>query len=252
MNDVSASCPAWADRLSESLPRTAAAQLELDRFHRDESPLGTTLAARLRLAVAVANRCAEAQAAAERDLAGAAPESDEDREALAFARKLTLDGTSITDDDVARLIDARGPDDFVAIVHVVAQANFHQRVVLALSALDDAVPDETPVFDGDGAAAVASWSRHTYDELRDRVERQKTRRPRVALPLDEARLARVPSPYRERMGRVAWGTASFGYAPRLVEPWYRTMNTFFREGALDPVLSQTVFWVVTRTNDCFY
>ena len=42
--------PAWAVKLSESLPKTTARMLELDSLHRAENPLGNVLAARVRLA----------------------------------------------------------------------------------------------------------------------------------------------------------------------------------------------------------
>lgn len=43
-----------------------------------------------------------------------------------------------------------------------------------------------------------------------------------------------------------------GYQPELTGAWFRTMETFEREARLDQVLASSLFWVVTRTDDCFY
>ena len=68
--------PAWARVLARSLPRTAAAMLELDDLHRARSPLGAALSARLRWVAADALRCdtGRAIAAADYARAGATPE----------------------------------------------------------------------------------------------------------------------------------------------------------------------------------
>jgi hypothetical protein len=54
------------------------------------------------------------------------------------------------------------------------------------------------------------------------------------------------------MGRIAWGTLSMGYQPGLTSSWFQAMNAFHQEAKLDPVLAESIFWIVTRTADCFY
>lgn len=280
--------PLWARLLVDSLPRTTALQLDLDHLHRTKNPLGPVLTGKLRWTVADANRCGYAKESAESDLVRASVSaedigclgeadagSDPDRLALVFARKLTLAGSELTDQEVADLIAAYGPDDAVAIVHTVAHANFQNRIFLALGATSEpggaappreirptadatfVVPERPPVSDarvvaGDGAEARASWSERTFGELRDLLEAQKARKGRIEKPSDPGRLARIPRPYRERMGRVAWGSVSMGYQPILTGAWFQTMEAFADEAKLEHTFSESVFWIVTRTNDCFY
>lgn len=279
--------PLWARTLIDSLPRTTALQLDLDSLHRTKNPIGQVLAGRLRWAVADANRCTYAKESAETDLAKAGLSAEElqdldemdappeeERIAVAFARKLTLAGSSISDQEVAELIAVYGPDDVVAIVHTVAHANFQNRLFLALGLTSEpdgplpprevrptadtnfTVPDrlaqgEASASDTDGADARTAWSERTFDELRDMLDRQRTRTPRIPKP-DQVRLARLPRPDRERIAGTTWGKVSMGYQPVLTGAWFQTMGAFEREAKLDEVFANSVFWVVTRSNDCFY
>ena len=279
--------PLWARKTMESLPITTLLQLRLDALHRTENPLGKKLSARLRWIVADTNRCLYSKQAAEADLKGAGVDFDTlqqladlervdepERSALAFARRLTLSAASITDDEVAALVAAFGPDDVVAIVLTVAFANFQDRVHLALGLTNEPdgavppirmhvapdavveVPDRVAPSDGaerrEVAADVgATWSRHSFDELQELLEKQKARTPRLPEP-DATRLAHFPRPDRAQISRTVWGRMARGYQPVLALAWSDAMRSFGREAKLDPVLSNTVFWVVTRTNDCFY
>lgn len=279
--------PIWARTLVDSLPRTTALQLDLDYLHRTKNPLGAVLAARLRWTVADANQCAYAKASAEADLAQAGLTAEQlrrlgdaddlspgDQIAVDFARRLTWDGASIPDTEVAHLIDVFGPDDAVAIVHTVAHANFQDRIFLALGAVTEpdgplpprevrptadtrfTVPErpaiaESSIAHSDAEHARPPWSQRTFEQLRQELDRQKQRSPRIPKP-DAVRLARLPRPDRERIAGTAWGKVSMGYQPVLTSAWFQTMGAFESEAKLDEVFANTVFWVITRTNDCFY
>jgi hypothetical protein len=241
----------------------------------------------LRWTVADANRCVYAKESAEADLAAAGLVDEErrklrdpelldepERSAVLFARELTLAQSTITDEEVARLLEAFGPDDVVGIVHTVAYANFQDRLFLALGLAEEpggakpplrtrASPDAEIPFParvatrddahatGTGGPAPVAWSRHSFDELEALVDRQKLRTPRVPEP-DAARLARFPRPDRGRIARTTWGRFSRGYQPLLTLGWADTMRAFGREANLDEVFANTLFWVITRTDDCFY
>jgi len=274
--------PVWARMQVDSLPRTTALQLELDWVQRTKNPLGPVLASRIRWAVADANRCEYAQESAEADLvrAGLTPEQAQqhddvpqsDRLAVSFARDLTLAAAAITDATVAQLIEAYGPDDAVAIVHTVAYANFQNRIFLALGLTAEpggplppravgptaedmaaAPPRSEAGADAryDAKDAPASWRERSFADLRSELDRQKLRPSRIP-PADAARLARLPRPDRERVAGTTWGKVSMGYQPVLTSAWFQTMRAFESEAALDDVFANTVFWVVTRANDCFY
>jgi len=279
--------PTWALMLVESLPRTTAFQLDLDHRHRVENPLGPLFAARLRWVVAHTNQCAYARQSAEADLerAGAPVDvtqqlreptgwSPDERVALDFARKLTLDGAAITDGEFDELLAAYGADDAVAIVHTVAHANFQNRIFLALGLTSEPAGAAQPIEVGtvvestfavpprqalpvpsatDGVIDRAStpWSDPSFDRLRERLETQRERASRIPLP-DAERLARLPRPDRARVAGTVWGKVSMGYQPVLTAAWFRTMRAFDREAQLDIVFANSVFWVITRENDCFY
>jgi hypothetical protein len=272
--------PIWARILARSLPRTAALQLALDAEHRIRNPLGPALSARLRWEVADALRCDYAMEIAAFDLARAGLDAeaaraeglpDAERSALEFARDLTLSASAIPDEQVAALIEAFGPDDVVAIVHTVAHANFQDRIYLALGLVaepggplppSELLParagEPTPRREARGEAGRGvsagerpAWSAHGAHELRAALEAQQARVSRIPEP-DAVRLARLPRPERERVAGSNWGRVSMGYQPDLTRAWFQAMRAFDQEARLDPVFATTLFWVVTRTNECFY
>jgi len=103
----------------------------------------------------------------------------------------------------------------------------------------------------DPADARPVWSEHTFDEIRERLDKQKARPSRVPMP-DPAALAGLPPPVRAQAERVVWTRVSAGYQPGLTAAWFACMAAMGEESSLDRVFSQTLFWVITRTNDCFY
>ncbi len=282
--------PQWARTLVASLPRTTAMQMDLDHLHRTKNPLGPVLAAQIRWTVADALGSPASKAAAEADLVRAGTKPEEiarlvaadpalpDAACLSFVRKTTLAASELTDAEVAAIIGAYGPDDAVAIVHTAAFANFQDRILLGLGIREEpggpaaplevrataeaplTAPPRTPpdaaraaatVVAGDGAAVRATWKERTFEEIRAALDAQRARKPRIADP-DSVRLARLPRPVRPRLGRIAWGTVSVGYQPNLVIPWSQMRGAFEQESKIDEAFASTVFWVVTRTNDCFY
>src|SRR4051794_14049087 len=138
--------PAWARVLVQPLPKTTAAMLRLDHLHRAKNPLGPVLAGKLHRAAADAIGCPYSKRYAEADLRRAGLQDDDfrkldgdpaklpeaDRLALTFARKLTKAAWSLSDEEMAALLQQFGPEKVVAMVHTLAWANFHNRIVLAL------------------------------------------------------------------------------------------------------------------------
>jgi hypothetical protein len=43
-----------------------------------------------------------------------------------------------------------------------------------------------------------------------------------------------------------------GYQPVLTKAWFDTMRLFHQEARMDRVFGNTYFWVITRSNECFY
>jgi alkylhydroperoxidase family enzyme len=272
--------PAWARALAGPLPRTTAAMLQLDRLHRAGNPLGQALAARLRWAAADALGCEYARRYAEADLRRAGvSEKDQpaaEQAALAFARKLTRAGHSVTDAEVAELLDHYGAEKVVAMVHTVALANFQNRIYLALGVevepggplppldvrLDPARPPTVPPparlpwgkwpkVGAQPERAPSEWQDRTAGDLVKLLDQQKGRPSRIPLPGPE-RLARIPPEAKAQASRVVWTKVSMGYQPELTKAWFDCMRRFYEESKLDRVFGNTYFWVITRSNECFY
>jgi alkylhydroperoxidase family enzyme len=281
--------PAWARVLAASLPRTTAAMLQLDQLHRAKNPLGPVQAGKLRWEAADAIGCEYGKRCAEADLRRAgcseqdlkrlagdpADRSPAERAARAFARKVTRAAYTVTDAEVAGLLAHFGPETVVAMVHTLAYANFENRIFLALriQAEPGGLPPPLAVqLDPNKAAPVPTPARPPWDEavkarptpatgshpgwqehgdLEQALEQQKNRKARIPLPPPE-RLAALPPEAKAEAARIVWTTVSAGYQPLLTKTWFDCMRTFQMEAQLDRVFSGSLFWVVTRSNECFY
>ncbi|MEI8019765.1 MAG: hypothetical protein WCH39_16290, partial [Schlesneria sp.] len=141
--------PSWAKMLAAELPKTAAAFLELDLAQRTKSPVAPGLRGAMRWISAHANRCdyAEAYAAADARRAGVDDVhitalgrdgypgwSNDDRAALEFARKMSVDSDSVTDDEFAGLVNHFGQKQAASMVLLLAYSNFQDRFLLCLNA----------------------------------------------------------------------------------------------------------------------
>jgi hypothetical protein len=87
--------------------------------------------------------------------------------------------------------------------------------------------------------------------MRSRMERQQRATPRLPLPADE-QLAQASERERGQAARIVWSRFGYGYQPELTRGWITALHTFYREAKVDPIVENSVFWVVTRSNDCFY
>jgi alkylhydroperoxidase family enzyme len=276
--------PAWALALAQPLPRTTAAMLHLDYVHRAKNPLGSVLAAKIHWAAADTIGSVYSKRTAEADLKRAGVQDEDfqqmegdlkklpyaDRIALAFARKMTKAAYTVTDAEVAELLNEFGPVKVTAMVHTLAWANFQNRIILALGVevekggplapfdppLDaerqaTVVAPERPPWKDSQAAPTADanigrpdWRKLTELELEAALEEQKARTSRIPLPKAE--------PGAKAASKVLWNQVSSGYQPVLTKAWSDTSRAFQQEAKLDRVFANTFFWVVTRTNECFY
>lgn len=269
--------PAWARTLSGPLPKTTALMLELDHLQRAKNPLGPVLAAKIRWVVADALKCDYGRAAAAADLrrlgltddqiaALAVPKDlpDTDRLAIQLADKLTRAAYTVTDEEMDRLISLCTPKVAVAVVHTVAYANFHNRLCLALGVKAgpaDLAPPADVKFDRDRLAKLAAPKRKPWDEvLKADVPAAAFVKPEWE-PIDFENLEKTLEKQKARKGRIAppegktkivWSAVSLGYQPALTQGWFDAMRAFSTESGLDEVFWNSAFWVVTRTNDCFY
>lgn len=282
--------PVWARILIEPLPKTTALMLKLDHLHRTSNPLGPLLYGKLRWVAADATGCIYIKHYAEADLqrAGASPADlkslagdwkslpPSERAALEFARKLSKAASTVTDEEVAALTKYYGPEKVVAIVHTLAHANFQDRIFLALRIeveKNGPYPPLDLTFDKDRQAKLSvpvrpdwkdvgavnsvdrtkgpEWLGQGFDRVQKALLQQKARTARIPLPPLES-LDKLPAEARQRTSRIAWSRVSMGYQPGLTQAWFECMNMFTQESKLDRVFANTLFWVITRSNECFY
>jgi alkylhydroperoxidase family enzyme len=275
--------PNWALTFAKPLPKTTAAMLNLDYVHRAKNPLGPILAGRLHWAAADALDCEYARRYARADLVRAGIKTNDlktfmdvkklpakEQAAVAFARKLTTAAYTVTDEEVAYLIKEFGAEQVVAMVHTVAWSNFRNRILLAINIemepdgplapidlqLDLAnlkleAPVRKNVESAEPSASIVTkldWRKKTTDDLLKSLEEQKARKPRIALPDPD----KSPPGSKARTSKVVWTQVSMGYQPLLTKSWSQCRMSFQQESKLDRVFANSMFWVITRSNECFY
>jgi alkylhydroperoxidase family enzyme len=284
--------PGWARMLAGPMPKTTAAMLELDAHHRTGDRLPAVLRGKIRWAAADANQCEYAKAVAvadlrragltDGDLAGLAAgrTTDEaERVALDFARKMMRDANTVSDEDVKKLIGQYGEQKVVAIVTLIAHAAFQDRLLLALKVPAEEKqslplsakfartrspagppPQPPPGFkpvlpeEGKGAAvADKEWTNKTYSDLQRGLGGQKDRVSRIRIPDWSEVGPRLPEEsWGHRLPRVYWNRVAYAHQPEASDLWFDCVDQFRQESKMDRVLQQYVFWIVTRSIDCFY
>jgi alkylhydroperoxidase family enzyme len=284
--------PVWARTLASSLPRTTAAMLELDYLHRAHSPLNAKLRGKMRWVAAHANRCAYTEACAAADLRRAGLDDKAiqalagdlaglpaaEKAALTFARKLTLAADTVSDEEMAQLIKTYGEKQVVAMVLLLAHANFQDRLIEALGCTVEhggPLPPGEIRFAKEGKIVAASadtrtplgkhpgpavdrvgdkeWLALNHTQLQDAMEKQRTRKPRIRVPSWEEMRKRLPSNYPAKNPvRIKWSRVCTGYQPELALGWFTCLRTFAEEARQDRVFEESLFWVITRELRCFY
>jgi alkylhydroperoxidase family enzyme len=301
--------PVWIRALAGSLPQTAAAMIDLDYAQRAENPLPPLLRAKLRWIAAHANRCAYGEAYARADYVRAGGKAEDidhlpdqladlpeaERLALRLVRQLVEAAYTVTDAQMARLVQLYGEKQVVAIVLVAAYANFQDRLLLALGTPIEKngplppvkvrfrkppPPDKSATPEKEDPAKEVKekpkrklsppspqpptlptkvedpeWTAISFDKLRERLASQKDRRQeRVHVPDWETVRDSLPEsvPKPERPVRIVWSLVTMGNQPVLSAAWMGGLRAFQQESDLDEVFHESMFWVVTRSLQCFY
>jgi alkylhydroperoxidase family enzyme len=284
--------PTWARAMAGAMPRTTAAMLRLDFLHRMRNPLGPLLRGKMRWVAGHANRCEYSMAYAEADLRRAGLDEAElrslkgghrdlpepQRAALDFARQMTLGASMVTDDEVARLLGWYGEEKVVAMVLLLAHANFQDRLLLALdSPIEPGGPlppleirfdskadpppvptrkriEGRPVPDEPARVDDPFWLSMEFGDLQGRLTEQRARPSRIRVPSWEEVLPRMPAeiPRPEKPIRIRWSLVTMGYQPELAAAWSACTRAFREESKQDRVFEESLFWIVTRTIHCFY
>jgi hypothetical protein len=98
------------------------------------------------------------------------------------------------------------------------------------------------------------WRDKDFLALQRAMEGQRARKPRIAVPAWEEVRKNLPEgvPVPEKPVRIRWSLVCMGYQPELATRWSACMRAFAHEARQDRVLEETIFWVVTRSLNCFY
>ncbi len=289
--------PNWARALAGPLPYTTATLLELDAIYRTSGELDPRLRATLRWIAArgVRSRYGEAYAIEDLRRAGADDNDVErladdaremtpaERAALQFAHKMTVAAWTVTDEEVAYLVEEYGERPVVAMVLQLAYANFLDRMVLALGVpVEEGGPlpprqygfeipsnvSEVPLAtrpdpgeptDVDPAIELPDvfgedWSSLAYDQMQQLLDQQRERAGRVSVPSWEQVIERLPPGLYppDRPMKIKWSLVVLGHQPELGPAWLRCLRVFGQESQFDRVFAESIFWVITRSLQCFY
>ncbi len=209
---------------------------------------------------------------------------DAEKAALEFARKMTVASSTVSDNEFQTLVKQFGQKNVAAMVIMMAYSNFQDRLLLCLGSpleaggplppLDVIVtpePDSDPpkppttqpsdltnptgsdLFNDD-----LDWISVTYDELQEQLEHQRAKTGRVPEPsYDEVYRdwpADVPKA-EPRPTRIIWNLVCSGNQPEMASAWMacgRSRAATSEKFRLDPVFSNTLFWVITRSINCPY
>lgn len=285
------SLPVWARALAGALPKTTAAMLELDHLQRTCNALDAKLRAKVRWVAAHANGSAYGEAYALTDLRRAGgTEGDvavltgdprnwpqEERAELAFARKLTREAYKVRDDEVASLREKHGDAKLVALVQLLAYANFQDRLVLALgleveqdgpyapipvrfhkpfkgaaAPPERHLPTARPVGGAEGVDDE-EWRQLDFAHLGTHMQNQQRRQPRITVPSFDAIRQHLPPTFpKGRELKINWSLVCLGHQPELASAWSLCTRCFAEEAQQDRVFEESLFWVVTRSLQCYY
>lgn len=282
--------PGWARMLANPLPRTTAAMLQLEQAVRLNMPLDPKLRAKVRWAAAQASGSKYGESAALADLkrAGGTPAEVEaltgdwaklsagEQTTMRFARKLTKMGSSVEDHEFEAVRKLHGNAAAVGIVLLVAYSNFQDRLVLSLGtpAADGAIPVSSVKFTMPYAGREAAlrvlpttpppgppeqlsdpkWLEVGAESLRRSMEAQTERPGRVPVPsFEDVKKLLPPNAYPPgREVKIKWSLTVIGYQPTVGQAWINCLRTFGAESKQDRKYEESLFWIVTRSVDCFY
>jgi hypothetical protein len=113
---------------------------------------------------------------------------------------------------------------------------------------------ETAPTDAPEKITDPEWRALTFVQLQELMEAQRSRAPRVSVPLWESLRSELdPRLYPpDKPTRIKWSLVVLGHQPRLGSAWIQCLRTFGREANQDRVFEETLFWVITRSLQCFY
>ncbi len=99
----------------------------------------------------------------------------------------------------------------------------------------------------------AEWKKFDFATLQKLMDSQKAREPRIPVPsFDSIRKYLPPAFPKDHELRIKWSLVCLGYQPELASAWSNCTRNFGAEAKQDRVFEESLFWVVTRSLQCFY
>lgn len=101
-------------------------------------------------------------------------------------------------------------------------------------------------------SAIEGWSDFSAEKLQNRLDNQRNRTARIAVPEWDSFANKLPPNLYRRPMRIRWSRVVVGYQTKLGPAWIKCLRVFEQEAHQDRVFEESVFWVVTRSLRCFY
>src|SRR5262249_17397750 len=113
---------------------------------------------------------------------------------------------------------------------------------------------ETAPADGPQMVEDPDWKLLGFGQLQGLMELQRMRKPRISVPSWGTLSGKLdPKLYPpDKPSRVRWSLVVVGHQPKLGPAWINCLRTFAREANQDRVFEESLFWVITRSLQCFY
>lgn len=207
--------------------------------------------------------------------------TDDEKAALEFARKMTVQSSEVTDGEFATLVKAFGEKKAAAMVLLTAWSNFQDRLLNCLGAtVEDGGPlppmdvafakepaahktNPAPMRKApalpkpDGSARIEDardWTALDYPTLQGMLEKQRQRPTRVSVPKWQDIEPNLPPGLFAKPSQVVWNRVVLGHVPELAVPWEMFMRIGGADAGpkLDRIFSIGMFWVTTRAMSCPY
>ena len=110
-----------------------------------------------------------------------------------------------------------------------------------------------PPSDSGARFSDPDWLALDFDELKKLMQGQRERQPRIRVPMWEEVIKQLPpKDVPSKPVRIKWSLVCMGFQPRLAQGWGACTKAFRQEAEQDRVFEECLFWVVTRSLQCFY
>jgi hypothetical protein len=97
----------------------------------------------------------------------------------------------------------------------------------------------------------AEWLAFDFAALQKKLVGQRAREPRIRVPSWAEFRRENPNPPASPL-RIKWSLVCSGYQPKLGQGWSTCTRAFGEEAGQNRVFEELLFWVVTRSLNCFY